>query len=262
MTLKKNPLILGVLNLTPDSFSDGGKYNDLDSALARAEDLEKQGADFLELGGESTGPNSKFVSAQTELKRVLPVLKVLRKKTQLPIFIDTYKAKVAAAALASGAHGINDVTALRGDPRLVAVLAQAKCPVVLMFAKDATPRTTIYPQHYSDVLAVIKKFLRERVAFATQNKIKREQIIVDPGLGHFISSEKQYSYEIIARLSELQELNCPILLGISRKSFLGGELKNRDERGLPLTGVAYLNGASIIRTHAVQATHDFLARFH
>lgn len=251
------PLISGIINLTPDSFSDGGKYNTVARALVRAQEMEQQGADWLELGGESTGPNSKSVSLLEEFRRVMPVLKVLRQKVKLPIVIDTYKASLAEAALQAGANLINDVTALRGDPKMAAVIAQFNCPVVLMFARDATPRTKIVRQTYSDLIATIKAFFEERLAFASKQGIQKNKIILDPGLGHFVSAIPKYSYEIILRLNEFKELKHKILLGISRKSFLGGAMETRDWRGLPLAGMAYLNGVAIIRTHEVKNTRAF-----
>lgn len=249
---QKRPLIMGILNLTPDSFSDGGKFNNLKSALKRAKEIEKQGADILDIGGEGTGPKSKNISLEEELKRVIPILKILRKHIKIPISIDTYKSEVAKQALENGADLINDVTALRGDKKMAEVIAKYGCPVILMYAKDSTARTTIKNKQYKDVIKAIKDFLKTRVKYAKKAGIKN--IIIDPGMGHFVSSLPQYSLEIISRLKELKFLKYPILIGISRKSFLGGEIKDRDKKALPLTAIAVQHGASIIRTHNVKAT--------
>lgn len=251
---KDRPLIMGILNLTPDSFSDGGKFNNLESALKRVKEIEKEGADILDIGGESSGPNSKNVSLEEELNRVIPVLKKIRNHIKIPISVDTYKSKVARQALEEGADIINDITALRGDPKMAKVIASYKCPVILMYSKDKTARTTIKNKKYSDVIQTIKKFLQERISYAKKQGIN--QIIIDPGMGHFVSAIPKYSFEIISRLKEVKSINYPILIGISRKSFLGGQLKDRDEKALPLSTIAYLNGASIIRTHNIKETRN------
>lgn len=242
--------IMGIINLTPDSFSDGGKYNTLQKALKRAKELEKQGADIIDIGGESTGPNSKNIPLKEELNRVIPFLKKLRKQTKLLISIDTYKSEVAKQALEAGANWVNDVTALRGDPKMAKIVARYKCPVILMYSKNSTPRTTIKNKNYKDVILTIKTFLKKRIAYAKKHGIKPENIIIDPGMGQFISAIPKYSYEIIARLPELKTLNHPILIGASRKSFIGtGPMKSRDQKSKIIEAIAYLNGASIIRTH-------------
>lgn len=258
---KKYPLIMGVLNLTPDSFSDGGKYNTLNSALKRAQEMKQQGADIIDIGGESSGPGSKNISPKEELERVIPILKKIRKQNNLLISIDTYKSEVARKALEEGANIINDVTAFRGDPKLVKIIAEYQCPVIITYSKDATPRTTIKKKKYQDVIKDIKNFLQERIKFAKKQGIKPENIIIDPGLGHFISAIPKYSYEIIARLSELKKLNHKILIGISRKSFLGQKMETRDPKGASLSAIAYLNGASIIRTHDVKGIKQLFQKF-
>lgn len=249
---------MGILNVTPDSFSDGGKCNTQEKALLRAKQMERDGADILDIGGESTGPGSKAVSLKEELKRVIPVIQAIRAISRIPISVDTYKAGVAEAALQAGADMINDVTALRGDVKMGRVIAKYKCQVVLMYSKDSTARTAIEEKRYKDVVKTIKQFLRARIDYAQKQGIVKDQIIIDPGMGHFVSALPGYSYEIIARLPELKQLGLPILIGVSRKSFLGGKLENRDERGIPLTALAYINGACIIRTHKVGKTRAFL----
>ncbi len=243
---------MGILNVTPDSFSDGGQFDTLKKAVKRSRELIKQGADILDIGGESTGPGSKSISLEVELKRVIPTIKELRKITKLPISIDTYKAEVAEQALTAGASMVNDVTALRGDPKMASVIKKHKCPIILMYSKDPTPRTTIKKKKYKDVIKTIKDFLKKRIQYAKKQGIKNSQIIIDPGMGHFISALPKYSYEIIARLHELKLLDLPVLIGASRKSFLGGSMQSRIEKGAIVSAIAYSAGASIIRTHDVK----------
>ncbi|HCA66839.1 MAG: Dihydropteroate synthase [Parcubacteria group bacterium GW2011_GWC2_44_17] len=252
------PLIMGVLNVTPDSFSDGGQFMGMEKALARAKEMEREGADIIDIGGESTGPKSKLVGVEEEYSRIIPVVRAIRKRSQIPISIDTYKSDIAEAALKAGANMINDVTALRGDPRMGEIIARYRCQVVLMYAKDKTPRTTLKKKRYADIIQTISEFWKKRIAYARTHGIKKPQIILDPGLGHFVSAVPKYSFEIIARLHELTYLGYQILIGISRKSFLGGEIDSRDERGLPIQVIAALNGARILRTHEVKKLYDLL----
>ena len=256
----KKPVIMGVLNATPDSFSDGGKFNSPQKALERALEMEQEGADIIDIGGESTGPWSKDVTQEQELERVVPIIKAVRANTKIHISIDTYKAEVARIALEQGADMINDVTALCKDEKMAPLIAEKKCHVVLMYSKDETPRTAIKETEYKDVINAIKNFWQERIFYASENGINLNQIILDPGMGHFVSSKPRYSFEIIARLGELANQGFPVLIGASRKSFLGGKMETRDERGLIISALAYLNGARIIRTHDVKNTHEFLCR--
>lgn len=251
--ITKKPLIMGVLNFTPDSFSDGGKFNNLTGALKHALKMIKDGADIIDLGGESSGPGSSEISIDEELSRVIPVLKKIRENSDVPVSIDTYKSTVATQALSFGANMINDVTALRGDENMVKTAAKFNCPIVFMYSKDSSARTTVHAKRYSDIIGTIKKFWNKQIKYATSQGVKKENIILDPGMGQFISSLPQYSYEIILRLSELTSLDYPILVGISRKSFLGETLAQRDQLGLAPTALAIANGASIIRTHDVKS---------
>ncbi len=255
---KKRPLIMGILNVTPDSFSDGGKYNSMEKAVKRAKEIEEEGADIIDIGGESTGPNSQNISLQEELKRVIPIIKQIRKVSALPISIDTYKSKVAKQALENGANLINDVTALRGDKNMAKIAAKYNCPIILMYSKDNSPRTTKKDIKYKDVMDTIKTFLKNRIKYAKQQGIKNSQIIIDPGMGAFISGVPKYSFEIIVKLKELKKLGLPILIGISRKSFLGGKIETRDSKSAALSAIAYLNGADIIRTHDIKGTKQIL----
>ncbi|MBL4694418.1 dihydropteroate synthase [Candidatus Gracilibacteria bacterium] len=249
---------MGILNLTPDSFSDGGLHNTLQNALKRIEQMEADGADIIDIGAESSGPNSSAISEKEELARLIPILKAARKITKLPISIDTYKAEVARQALEEGANMINDITALRGDAKMAAVIAKHNCPVILMYSKDPTARTTIAEKEYDDVMKTISDFFTERIKYAEENGIK--QIILDPGMGHFISALPKYSFEIIERLEELKKFNKEILIGISRKSLLGGMLEERDKKGPIAESIANLNGASIIRTHNIKATKESICQ--
>ena len=260
-TTNPKPLIMGILNLTPDSFSDGGKFNTLKKALKRAEEIEKEGADLIDLGAESTGPGSKNVSAKEESDRLLPILKEIKKNISLPISVDTYKSLVAKESLEAGAAMINDVTGLRGDPQMVQVISKYQCLLTIMYSKDNSPRTTIKNKSYQDIISEIKIFFKKRISHCLENKIKKNKIILDPGMGHFLSANPLCSFEIIARLNELTTLNHPLLIGISRKSFLGGEIDKRDEKAKIPSIISYLNGAKIFRTHDVKGLRSFFDSF-
>ena len=246
------PKIMGILNITPDSFSDGGKYiSDFESQISN---LIEQGADIIDVGGESTGPGSKDVSLEEELSRVKPVIDYIseNKLTDKVLFsIDTYKAEVAEYALKNGFKMINDVTALRGDPDMLNTLNLYKPYIIIMYSKDSTPRTTTESVEYDDVIASIKTFLVERISVLVQAGFSEDKIIIDPGMGMFVSANPKYSFEIIERLSELKQLGYPILVGVSRKSFLGGDIKDRDFLSTEYSKKAIQNGASIVRVHDI-----------
>jgi dihydropteroate synthase len=249
--------IVGVLNLTPDSYHDGGKLLRVEDAVRRAGEMLAEGADILELGGESTGPRSPDVTPEEERERVLPALRAIRSTyPEALLSVDTYKAPIAAAALAEGASMINDVTAGRGDPEMFAALARSDASLVLMFSKDPTARTTVAMTPYTDVVADVSAFLAARRDAAVAAGISAGRIILDPGMGHFVSSDARYSLELIARLQELQTLCCPLFLSASRKSFLSGAENLPAADRLPGTvaasAIAVLHGASYIRTHDVR----------
>ncbi|MFC1600427.1 dihydropteroate synthase [Patescibacteria group bacterium] len=253
------PLVMGVLNVTPNSFYEKGKYTEVNDAVARFDEMVKEGADIVDVGGESTGPGSKDVDAKEELKRVLPVLKkICKKRTKCWISIDTYKASVAKAALKEGVNMVNDVMALRADPALVKLLKKEKVPVVLMYSKDDNGRTSRKKPKYEDVVNEVKTFLKKRIKFAKESGIAAEQIILDPGQGAFISMDPAESCKILKRLKEFRQFGHPVLVGSSRKSFIGEvldlPLEERLEGSLACATAAILNGASIIRTHDVAAT--------
>ena len=249
--------IVGALNVTPDSFHDGGQFTSIDTAVARAGQMIEDGADIIEIGGESTGPKSADVPPGEELQRVIPVVRAIRKKFPAAVIsVDTYKSAVAQAALDEGAVMINDVTGGRSDSQMFPAVARSSAQIVLMYAKDPTPRTTIEDRQYDDVVATIKDFLWERKSLAITAGIPEDRIILDPGLGHFVSSDARYSFEIIGRLGEFLDLGSPIFLSPSRKSFLAGPEKLPPADRLPGTiaasAIAVLHGATYIRTHDVQ----------
>lgn len=237
----KSTKIIGILNVTPDSFSDGGRFLSEDlGEVARS--MIEDGAEILDLGGESSGPGSVDVSLDEELQRVLPALEVLR---GMPVSIDTWKSEVARAACERGAVMINDVTAGRGDPRIFDVAVEFNVPIVLMYSKNATVRTDRAMVEYEDVMKTVKDFLRERISVARGRGVRK--IIIDPGMGAFVSGDPKWSFEILDRISELDELGCSILLGTSRKGFLG-----EDKLGMTLATTLQLNGkVDYLRVHDV-----------
>ncbi len=244
-----NTEYMGILNLTPDSFSDGGRFEGLggvESVVEVAKQMVKDGALYLDIGGESTGPGSKDVTLEEELARVIPAIRAVR--AALPnvrISVDTWKSEVARQAIEAGANMVNDVTAGRGDAAMFSVLEAGGVPMVLMYSKQNSPRTDREMVEYEDVMKTVKDFLRERVAAARAAGVK--EVFVDPGMGAFVSGESKYSFEIIERIEELRELGCPILVGTSRKGFLGD-----DKLGMTLWSTLQLRGkVDILRVHDV-----------
>lgn len=249
------PKIMGILNITPDSFSDGGQFLSVKQAIARLHELITDGVDIIDVGGESTGPGSADVSSDEELKRVKPIIDYIaeHKFFERTIFsIDTYKASIAEYALTHGFQIVNDVTALRGDLKMTEVLSKYQPYLVLMYSKDSTARTTKTSVEYTDVIDTINQFLLGRIALAKKAGLLKSKIIIDPGMGMFVSANPKYSYEIIDRLAELKSLGCPILVGPSRKSFLGADITDRDEKSWQIARQAIRNGASIVRMHTIQ----------
>ena len=253
--------IMGILNVTPDSFYDGGKFDGTDRAVARAMQMIGEGADIIDIGGESTGPRSETVSIEEELRRVIPVLdklKVKSEKLKVRISVDTYKSKVAEAALDAGAAMVNDVTAGRGDPAMFPLIAERRCMYIMMHSKDDSPRTTVESRSYEDVLGTIHDFFEERIGAAVQAGIARDQLILDPGLGHFVSNDPQYSWHILEHLEFLQDFGCRILVSPSRKSFTAEHQQQSPAERLPgtlrATALAIAHGVAIIRTHDVKET--------
>jgi dihydropteroate synthase len=247
----KRTYVMGILNVTPDSFSDGGRYFTLDLALEHALKMIEDGADIIDVGGESTRPGSDPVPIEEELRRVIPVIKELAKRTKVPISIDTYKSEVARQALDNGALIVNDISGLRFDEKMAEVVAEYKASVVLMHIKG-TPKTMQQNPEYKDVISEIYSYLSESVDLALSAGIK--QIIVDPGIG--FGKRLIDNLEIIRRLREFKSLGYPILIGVSRKSFIGNILNlpvdQRLEGTAGAVAISVWNGANIVRVHDVK----------
>jgi dihydropteroate synthase len=245
-------LVMGVLNVTPDSFSDGGLFYDHERAIEHGMKLARDGADIIDIGGESTRPGSDPVPLEEEIRRVIPVIEALARELDVPISIDTCKAEVASRALDAGASMVNDVSALRFDPDMVKVVAERRVPVVLMHMKG-TPKDMQLDPRYEDLISEILEFLEERVHFAESNGVPPEAIIVDPGIG--FGKTVEHNLSIIKHLRRFKSLGKPVLLGTSRKSFIGKVLNvgvEEREEGTAATVVAgILNGADIVRVHDV-----------
>jgi dihydropteroate synthase len=253
--------VMGVVNVTPDSFSDGGEYLDPAAAVRHGLELARDGAAILDIGGESTRPGALPVSAEEELARVLPVIEGLRSQAvQAKISIDTSKAAVAAAAIEAGATLVNDVTALRGDADMVEVVARKRVDCCLMHMLGE-PRTMQVDPRYDDVVTDVKAFLAERVEFAVAHGVARDRILLDPGIG--FGKTLEHNVELLGRLDEIVALGAPIVVGTSRKTFLGKLTGREDPRerlpGTIATNVlAYERGARVFRVHDVRAVVDAL----
>lgn len=255
MKLEGKPLIMGILNITPDSFYDGGKYSEVDSAIAQAEKMVEEGADIIDVGGESTRPGSERVSLDKELERVIPVIKELVKRIDVPISIDTYKAEVARLAIEEGAEMVNDISAMRFDEKMIDVIREEKVPIVLMHMKG-TPKDMQENPFYEDVMGEIYGFLIERAEWAVDRGVGKDYLVIDPGIG--FGKRSIDNLEIIRRLPELKSLGFPILIGPSRKSFIGNILgglppEERLEGTAAVVAISVLKGANIIRVHDVKA---------
>jgi len=253
LVLGERTLVMGVINVTPDSFSDGGRYLDADSATDRALAMEREGADLIDIGGESTRPGSQGVAMQEEIRRVLPVIVRLRRKLKIPISIDTQKSAVAEAAVGAGAEMINDVSALRTDPELASVARRHGLPLVLMHMRGR-PRTMQKLPFARNVLADVTRGLRDALLRARKAGLPKSQLILDPGIG--FGKSYQQNCELLARLPELARLGCPLLIGASRKSFIGKLLGDAPaDRRMWGTAAAVtasiLGGAHIVRVHDV-----------
>lgn len=242
-------LIMGILNVTPDSFSDGGLFNDVDTAVAHGKKMVSDGADVIDVGGESSRPGSAPLSEKEELDRILPVVTRLLHEVSVPISIDTYKPLVADACLQAGAHLINDITGLI-NPEMRKVAVKHNVPVVLMHMMG-TPKTMQQNPVYQDMIGEIKVFFQERVA--TARKAGIQHIIIDPGIG--FGKTVEHNLQILKHLGEFKTLSCPILVGPSRKSFIGMitglSVKERLDGTLAAVTVAVMNGANIVRVHDV-----------
>jgi len=245
--------IMGILNTTPDSFYDGGLYDKPERAIDHALKMVDDGADMIDIGGESSRPGAEAISVNEELKRTIPVLKKIRQKSNVAISIDTYKAEVAKAALDEGANIINDISGMRFDPKMVELVAQVGVPIVLMHLKGM-PKTMQDNPYYEDLIAEIYEYLNERIEFAIQHGIEQSKIIIDPGIG--FGKRIEDNFEILRNLRTFKQLGCPILIGPSRKSFIGAALNlppaERKEGTAAAIAVGIVNGADIIRVHDVK----------
>lgn len=256
LRLSERPHVMAVLNVTPDSFSDGGDHLAPEAALDRALAMVAEGADILDVGGESTRPGSEGICAEEELRRVLPVVEHLAPRVPVPISVDTLKAAVARAAAAAGASIVNDVSGLAWDPGMPAAVAETGCAVVVMHMRG-TPRTMQANTVYGDLLGEVFRGLRESVERALAAGIAREKVIVDPGIG--FGKDAAGNLALLRRLAEFRALGCPVLVGASRKSFIGKVLgidrpKDRLEGSLAAAVLAVSHGAHIVRVHDVAAT--------
>ncbi|MGE3806377.1 MAG: dihydropteroate synthase [Gemmataceae bacterium] len=259
LELPRRPRIMGILNVTPDSFSDGGRHAGVEGAVARALTMIEEGADLIDVGGESTRPGANPVDEAEELERVLPVVTELARHTQVPLSIDTSKAAVARACLEAGAHIINDVTALRGDPRMLELAATTQAGLILMHMQG-TPQTMQLNPNYTDVMTEIHAFFTERLQTCQSAGIDAARIVLDPGIG--FGKTGDHNLEILARLGMLGPLGRPVCLGVSRKHFLGKIAGSRPvHERLPgslaaVCDAAVRGTAHIVRVHDVKETHD------
>lgn len=256
LRLDGRPLVMGILNVTPDSFSDGGDYFDREAALDRALQMVEEGADLLDVGGESTRPGAPPVPLEEEERRVVPVIEHLAHRVGVPMSVDTYKAAVARRAVGAGAALVNDVSGLRMDPAMAGVVADLGAGLVVMHMRG-DPRTMQSDTRYSDLVGEIFRALEESVDRAVEAGVARDRVWVDPGIGFGKSAEQ--NLVLLRRLAEFRSLGCPVLVGASRKSFIGRTLgiedpKDRLEGSLAAAVVAVWNGARILRVHDVRAT--------
>ena len=253
------PCVMGILNVTPDSFSDGGRFTQLEAAVAQGIAMARDGAAIIDVGGESTRPGSDRVSLDEELARVLPVIERLRAETSAVVSIDTYKAEVARQALAAGAALVNDVSALRMDPAMVEVVAETGAPAILMHMQGE-PKTMQQDPHYDDVVDDVRAFLDERMGFALARGVDEEQLLIDPGIG--FGKTVAHNLVLLRGLARLKELGRPLVLGASRKRFLGAILGA--EPGGRLVGtvastvIGLMNGADVVRVHDVRENFEAL----
>ncbi len=250
----KKPLIAGILNITPDSFYDGGKFIDFEKAIERGKEIIKEGAEIIDIGGESSRPGSEPVSEKEELERVIPVIKELAKENVI-VSCDTYKSKVAEKAIENGAKIINDISALRMDEKLIDVIKRNDCGYVLMHMKG-TPKDMQKNPYYTDTIEEIINFFKERMEFIEKNGIDLERVVIDPGIG--FGKRVVDNLIILKKLDEFKKLGRPIFIGTSRKSFIGAvlnvEVDQRLEGSLATVVYAYIKGAKIFRVHDVKET--------
>jgi dihydropteroate synthase len=246
---------MGILNVTPDSFSDGGKYDTIENAVKQAFQMIEDGVDIIDIGGESTRPGAKKVSLEEELNRVIPVIKRIRQESDISISIDTYKSEVANKAIQAGANIVNDISGLRFDKKMIDVISKSTASAVLMHIQG-TPESMQDNPIYRNLLDEILKYLGESTDMLLQNGVEKARIAIDPGIG--FGKKWEDNYKIIRYLKELKSLGFPILLGASRKSFIGNLLDlpadERLEGSLAAAACGIMNGADILRVHDVKET--------
>jgi dihydropteroate synthase len=257
LLLDSKVLIMGILNVTPDSFSDGGRFLDPTFAVDQAQEMVAQGADIIDIGGESTRPGASYVSAEEEIDRIRPILQVLGKCIDIPLSIDTRKAAVAQMALDCGASIVNDVSALEDDSCMAKVIQESGAGVVLMHRQGPSATMQEAP-HYEDVVEEVKSFLAQRVAFAQSMGIPSDHIIVDPGIG--FGKTCNHNLKILSSLGEFLKLNQPLMIGLSRKGFIGDltgkPVAEREMGNAAAIATAVWQGAHILRVHDVSAMKD------
>jgi len=260
LDISEKTLVMGILNVTPDSFYDGGKYYGIEDALNRARKMIDDGADIIDIGGESTRPNSSYVSTDEEIRRIVPIIKELSKEIHIPISIDTYKADVADKAIKAGAQIINDISGLQADKEMVRVAATNNTPIIVMHIKG---RPHEFPKDpvYNELIPEIISFLERRIEYSVKSGIAHDKIIIDPGIG--FGKEAHHNVEILRQLNKFKCLNLPIMIGTSRKSFVSrvlelsgdNDIKENDSRligTLVTLVIAVSKGANIVRVHDVK----------
>jgi len=259
--------IMSVLNITPDSFSDGGEFENAEKAYEKAQNMIADGADIIDIGGESSAPNSVEVSAEKEWRRIFPVLKKVL-PCSVPVSVDTWKSDIAEKSLRMGVNIINDITAFRGDSNMVQVLKHSPCDIVIMYSKDPSARTTLAEKKYSDVVREVGDFLEERLEYAQKNGIEKKRIILDVGMGAFLSSDPAVSFEMLARIGEIKARfpEQRILVGTSRKGFLRtvSDAQNPKKRviaSVVSSLIAIQNDADIVRVHDTKEMREALDTF-
>ncbi|MGB3402791.1 MAG: dihydropteroate synthase [Microcoleaceae cyanobacterium] len=254
--------LMGILNVTPDSFSDGGEFSTVEKAIAQAQRMVKAGVDIIDIGGQSTRPGAETIPIEEEIRRVVPMIEAIRQQpqplSQVPISVDTTRASVAEAAISAGADWVNDISGAKFDPAMLSTVARLKVPIVLMHIRG-TPQTMQTLTDYSDLMVDIAQFLKDRVVASQQAGIDRSNIILDPGIG--FAKTYQHNITILQQLPQLRALGYPLLVGVSRKSFIGHLLNQPDPKQrvwgtAAASSAAIANGADILRVHDVKEMYD------